>query len=292
MIDDLTNSLRSLLEGSTGLESVTIALERPDDTYRPSNDTLNLFLYDVRENAELRSNEPVTERSEGRYIVRPAPARLACSYLVTAWSEHGDADDVGVLAQQRLLGTVLATLLARPVLPATELSGDLKNTRYPVSLMTARSDLVRDPAEFWSAIGGKLRPSVTVTATIAIEATVQAPSGALVSTSELRVRPPIYAPATVSEYAVDAPTAVPEYAIGGTVRSERDKSALDRAVLTLRETGRSAVSNANGQFVLSPLPAGSYTLMGSCKGFATVTRAIEVPGGTPNAFDVELPPSS
>ena len=36
-------------------------------------------------------------------------------------------------------------------------------------MMTAQTDGLKEPAEFWTAIGNKLRPSLTVTVTIGME---------------------------------------------------------------------------------------------------------------------------
>src|SRR6266550_4331337 len=89
MIQDLSQTLRTLLtkaaELSSPLKGAQIVFDRPSDSFAPQQTTVDLFLYDVRENAELRSNEPTITRSNGQATVTPPPLRIACSYLVTAW---------------------------------------------------------------------------------------------------------------------------------------------------------------------------------------------------------------
>jgi len=72
MINDLDKTLQVLLERELPPElvspkaktRVTISFDTPDDQFHPSSATLpviDLFLYDLRENLELRSNEWIEE---------------------------------------------------------------------------------------------------------------------------------------------------------------------------------------------------------------------------------------
>ena len=51
-----------------------------------SANALNLYLVDLRENRKLRSNESVRSVENGIVSEEPAPARLDCHYLISAWS--------------------------------------------------------------------------------------------------------------------------------------------------------------------------------------------------------------
>jgi len=67
---------------------VTISFATPDDQFSPTSVTLpaiDLFLYDVRENFDMRSNYWVEERQSNDTTTEKCPAaRLKCSYPVTA----------------------------------------------------------------------------------------------------------------------------------------------------------------------------------------------------------------
>ena len=90
MIDDLTETLREMLRRARPrppLGEALISFERPAENFKPKDQpTVNLFLYDIRENTTLRSNELSIERANGTVTMHRAPLRVACSYLVTAWS--------------------------------------------------------------------------------------------------------------------------------------------------------------------------------------------------------------
>lgn len=190
MIEDLSASLKALfdLDGvPRELAQADVVFDRPDDKFAPSASTLNLFLYDVREDVALRSNEPVrVPRPPDEVSIRPPAMRIACSYLVTAWPVGGPES---ALQEQRLLGLALAVLRGHPILPAQALQGRLKDPPFPVALTFAQDDdALAKPGEFWTAIGGRLRPSMTLRATIAIDAVEPAVIDAhVVTLHEVRV---------------------------------------------------------------------------------------------------------
>ena len=99
MINDLDETLASLLQ--QGLperlaKQIQISFAAPDDQFPPQSVTLpavDLFLYDVRENLELRSSEFYIDRdSDGTAIKTWAPVRVDFSYLITAWPSQSVAD--------------------------------------------------------------------------------------------------------------------------------------------------------------------------------------------------------
>lgn len=69
MFNNLSTTLKAILDDSSLpvlVRNADVAFERPEDSCSPSTPTINLFLYDVRENTELRDNEPVIEGQWGQ----------------------------------------------------------------------------------------------------------------------------------------------------------------------------------------------------------------------------------
>ena len=88
MIQDLSQTLRAILTQPglpTDLSAAQIVFDRPADTFNPSQTSVDLFLYDLRENLELRANDSTLTHANGQVTIVPPPLRLACTYLVTAW---------------------------------------------------------------------------------------------------------------------------------------------------------------------------------------------------------------
>lgn len=189
MIDDLSLSLRALLQQPGGPHELTeahVVFDHPNETFKPSEPTLDLFLYDLRENVELRSAAPQAQPRDGdRFALQRAPLRLVCSYLLTAWPSGG-----GELAllEQRMLGQALVVLRRQATLPAALLQGRLKNQPLPIPLAVAQAG-PKDPHEFWSAIGNRLRPSLGLTATLSIEADDSAELVHRATSHDIRITP-------------------------------------------------------------------------------------------------------
>jgi uncharacterized protein DUF4255/carboxypeptidase family protein len=283
MIRDLSQTLQAILSDPSlaapfpELSRALIAFDRPDDGFKPAQTTVDLFLFDVRENTELRSNEPKIERLNGQAVIHPAPMRLACTYLVTAWPIGGT--DL-VLQEQRLLFQVLQVLSRYPRIPAAFLKGKLVGQEPPLPMMASHPDELKNPAEFWTAIGNKMRASITVTVTISMEAL--APVTAPVARTAL-VRLGERAAAGV-ETLVPA-TTIEFYRIGGKVTS--GGSAVPGAMVAVAGAGLSSRTDGDGEYVLGAIAAGAYTLNIQANG---TTRQVHVtiPAPAGSSYDVQL----
>jgi hypothetical protein len=164
MIDDLDKSLKVLLE--QGIEDLddtrqNVHFDPPDDTFAPVEPAVDLFLYDVRENRELRSNDWQVERNSGTVIKKPPPVRVDCSYLITAWA--GDA-----YSEHRLLGKIMRVLLRHPRLPAEVLQGSLAGQEPPLPTAVLQPGRLQSLGEFWQALGGKPKAALNYTVTIGV----------------------------------------------------------------------------------------------------------------------------
>jgi hypothetical protein len=109
MFHSLDTTLTAILDGATSpsMVNTNVAFDLPSDSYNPDKTTINLFLYDIRENTELRGNEPFIERKDGIATISRPPIRVDCSYLVTAWIEAGVTGEEVILKQHKLLGEAL-----------------------------------------------------------------------------------------------------------------------------------------------------------------------------------------
>ena len=281
MINDLSTTLKAILS-DTSLPSLIheadVAFERPADSFSPNKKTINLFLYDIRENSDLRSNEPLVQSQNGVATISRPPLRVACAYQVTAWIDSSVSGEQAILDQHQLLGEVLRVFSRMPTVDEKFLQGDLKLSLYPVSLATAQADLVRNPAEFWTAMGSKLRPSFTVTATAAMD----------------RAAPPVVEKLTSSaKFTVtDTTTGVAEnsFRIGGTVRDATSHAALASVKLSLVELNVLVTSDPGGHFCFSFLAEGRYTLRAVRTGYRAKSLVIQIPRDSSTSLDIELRP--
>ena len=258
MIDDLSQTLRTILTqgGPEPLKSAQIVFDRPADPFAPQQTTVDLFLYDIREDLELRSNDPVIERMNGRVTTHRPPLRVACSYLVTAWP-GGLTGDAAVLLEQRLLSQTLQVLSGRPTIDPDLLQGSLKGQQPPLPLVTALVDPQKNLSEFWTALGNKLRPSLTVRVTISLADVLAVKPEHMVTVRELhlgeRTSPDEekIVPATREELIL--------IGIGGRV-TNADNVPVSGATVTLRELDLRTTTDVEGRYKLSVRQPGAYTL--------------------------------
>ena len=174
MINDLDMTLEKLLENELPpdlVSQITISFATPDDQFPPTSVTLpavDLFLYDVRENRQLRDNDWIVERrSDGTTNKRRSPVRVECSYLVTAWAS--DSSTTPALDEHRLLSEVMRVLLRHPTLPPAVLQGSLQGQSPPLPAVTLQPGRLQSLGEFWQALGGKPKAALNYTVTFGVE---------------------------------------------------------------------------------------------------------------------------
>jgi Pvc16 N-terminal domain/Carboxypeptidase regulatory-like domain len=177
VIDDVDLTLRRLLEDKVPRPRTpfVVRFDQPSDQWEPTAGlNLNVYLYDVRENLELRDPVPRLQvEPDGVAIRRLPPARINLFYVVTAWSGVTQRLEPQVLEEHRLLADVLRTLLSYPTLPRDVLQGSLVGQEPPLPTLVAQmgEGLPHPPAEFWSALQSPMRPSLNLIVTIALQPT-------------------------------------------------------------------------------------------------------------------------
>lgn len=194
MIHDLDRTLEELLKldlPQSIVEQVTISFATPNNQFPPASVPLpavNLFLYDVRENRELRGGERVVERRpDGTATLTRPPVRIDCSYLVTAWPS--DASNTPALDEHKLLGAVMLVLLRHPTLPEVVLQGSLAGQDLPLPTSALQPGHLQNLGEFWQALGGRPRAALNYTVTLALQVAAPEEVGPVVTGRKLVMEP-------------------------------------------------------------------------------------------------------
>ena len=282
MIRDLSETLRRILT-QTGLPSelaaARIVFDCPTEPFNPSQTTVDLFLYDIRENVELRSNEPIVERLNGQARIHRPPMRVACSYIVTAWPKGGAEL---ALQEHRLLSQVLQVLSQYPTIPEDFLQGSLAGQEPPLPMMASQADGLKNPAEFWTALGSTLRPSLIVTATIAMDV-LKPEIVPMVITEDIRLG----ARTSPDEEKISPETLEEFFRIGGQVTDAADAPVANATVM-LVEPGLTTETDTDGRYSLGSIKSGIYTLRVQSGDAAPHERGITVPASSGSNYDVKL----
>jgi hypothetical protein len=161
MIHEVDDALRRLVkdEALRGTD-IEVAFDAPtkDWSARRNAPTINLYLYDIREDMRRRSRGLVNEyRTDGTVAARHLPPRyVKLSYLLTAWTQRPEDE-------HRLLSALLACLLRHESVPPGLLAGSLVDLGLPVPMTVALPPPEdRAFADVWTALGGELKPSLDV----------------------------------------------------------------------------------------------------------------------------------
>lgn len=312
----LDNLLRHLLmDGVTGLREVTtppgprVPVREEQVGFRPPNDTwvadvqslrlnaLNVFLVDLRENRKLRSNERERGVEGGVAYNDPAPARLDCHYLITAWSPIDKITPLvePVIDEHQLLYEVAEVLLRAGALNPSQVypPGSAALNAWPPRFREVDLPVVIGPpegfpklAEFWGTMGSKQpwKPVLHLVVTLPV-ALLRESSGPMVTTR-------------ITEYRqVDRPDSTEVWVqIGGQVLDARTDPQSAKPVVdawvqletTVGEALQTTRTNELGRFTFVNVRAGSYVLRASAVGLGEVARAgVEIPAAT-GEYDLQF----
>ena len=94
---------------------------------------LNVYLFEIRENRKLRSNSHTRQIENGIAHDTPAPPRIDCHYLITAWSPATVTPAIEpTLDEHTLLYEVTAALMdQQSLVPAKHLCAKAPSVRLP-----------------------------------------------------------------------------------------------------------------------------------------------------------------
>jgi hypothetical protein len=276
MFHDLDSTISQILNDPAApadLFNADVSFITPDQNFTPAQATVNLFLYEVKENRELRDPAPIIEKNGDIFIRKEPPLRVDCSYIVTAWSNA--VGDARVVEEHRLLAQALLWLSRFPTIPSDKLQGSLANQPYPPPTMVAQMDPNKNAGDFWFALGIPPRPAFYLVVTIAMDLglTIEGP---LVTTRFTNV---------------EAGTGAEEEQwaqIGGRVATAGGVGIAD-ALVDMLGAGLRARSDADGRYSFVRAPLGAHSIRVVATGFQPKTQPLTVPG-KPEDYDVILTP--
>ena len=160
MIAQVDDALHEIVTGEALSGSdLDVVFDAPtkDWAARRNAPTVNLYLYDIREDLRRRPSGMLEERDADSGLVvmrRPAPRFFKLSYLVTAWTQRPEDE-------HRLLDSLLRAFLKYDALPSHLVKGALaepgEHVKVTIGLPPPED---RAFADVWSALGGELKPSL------------------------------------------------------------------------------------------------------------------------------------
>jgi hypothetical protein len=261
MIHDVDETLRRLLATELARmprcpihhpDQITFDAPSVAEAVQDGEAHVNLYLHDVRENVEMRdeSFRVTSNFSEGRAYRQRAAVRLDLGYLITVYAGDDPA------TEHRLLADVLGVLLRHMAAPEEYLAGLLEGQgRQSLLLAVAQPDHVAnaDPPALWQALGGRLRPALSLVAT--------APFNPFETVYTKMVREAVVGLAPGAE--TEAPRSPREMgrriSAAGIVLEQETGQPLAGAEVRVVGRDEQTTTDAQGLFYLVNLPAGEHT---------------------------------
>ncbi|GAA2057340.1 MULTISPECIES: DUF4255 domain-containing protein [Streptomyces] len=176
MIHEVDEALRGLLRAEViAGGQIAIVFEAPTREWaaKVNAPTVNLYLYDIREDMRRRERGLHNEYNEAGVIVarRRPPRYFKLSYLITAWTKRPEDE-------HRLLSSLLISLLRHDALPAAHLPGALAELGIAIPMTIALPPPEdRSFADVWSALGGELKPSLDLVISVPVTESPVYPAG-------------------------------------------------------------------------------------------------------------------
>lgn len=275
MFDELDDALRRFIIHELPIKNgeIEIAFEQPNRQWsgRLSRPTINLFLYDVRENIKLRQAQLEWEnerRGNGGssklsevVVARRRPARVDLHYLISVWTSV-------VEDEHRLLGRILLMLLRRPELPDELVPPYLRAAGLSATIKAAQYEELTNPSDLWGAMDNLQHPSLTCTVTVAIPLhEYEVPPVRVVETH--------LGPVSDALHPSGQENFRQSFTIGGTIRSAKPLANPQVSVL---ERALKVNVQGDGRFTIAALDAGEYTLEIRAEGRTPRRYRVAVPG--------------
>src|SRR5690242_6568989 len=161
MIHEVDEALRRLVrEEALDGSDVDVVFDAPtkDWAARRNAPTVNVYLYDIREDLRRRERGWSEQRGPDGVVVarKPSPRYFKLSYLVTAWVQRPEDE-------HRLLDSLLRAFLRYDAIPQDMVTGPLAEPGLVVPLLVGLPPPEdRAFADVWSALGGELKPSLDI----------------------------------------------------------------------------------------------------------------------------------
>jgi hypothetical protein len=163
VIHEVDKALRIVIGGAPKVpEGLRINFETPTSSWSSGLDgtpTVNLFLYDIREDTKQRKVGQTPMRNDRNRIVgwRPPPRIYKLSYIATCWAGATEAE-------HEMLGWLLQTLSGIKQLPAHSLTGSLAIWGLAAMEVSQPTPDQRPPPGSLTAltVSGEARPNLDI----------------------------------------------------------------------------------------------------------------------------------
>lgn len=231
---------------------------------------INLYLFDVKENTQLRQNE--WDRSDGNSGVvtkQKPPVRMDLYYMITFYCKNFTENYKNELMEHHLLSYVLAIVYDYAFIPENpylqnNLSGISPVPKIPIEAVHPKFLEEQGGFQIWSALEQSPRPAVYIKVTVPIELKSEFTATAVL--------------AKILKYETPLPETF--FQLGGIVTDNASEvSPISGADVNLLDSGGNVVdtksTDKKGKFLFKSVVDDNYTIKADAEGFQKKTIVID-----------------
>jgi hypothetical protein len=283
MIADLDETIRQLLIKDLPVKNgeIDIKFEQPKREWsaRLSKPTVNLFLYDLRENNLLRQHQWDQIREEKGTVTRKRSSmQLDCFYMLTTWA--ADMED-----EHHLLTRSLMALFRYPIIPEDRLVGSMQHPKFEIQTRLAAYDRLTNPAELWASLDNEMRPSISYIVSMALDPW-QEITGPAVRSVTFRTGQ-ANAPDNNKHLREDGAGVNVVYFGGTVLDKDIEFKPLVGVQVAIKGTGLFTTTDQRGHYLLGGLPPGEYTLVVWPSSGRPVEKKVKLPASD-DEYDIRI----
>ena len=175
MISLIDGAIEDFFREEASLSVADISFQIPTKAWSSGLEKapINLYLFDIRENTELRKNEWETvTRSDSTVTQQKPPARVDLFYMITAYSDK--EKNAKIFEEHQLLSRMLAVVHNFAFIPEDpylidNLPGISPIPKIPIEAVHPKFLDEQGGFQLWSAIDQFLKPAVYIKVTVPIE---------------------------------------------------------------------------------------------------------------------------
>lgn len=273
MLHDLDETIKQILynEGKLSRDDIDIVFDQPTGEWAAGlrGPTINLYLYDIRENLELRNTSEITVERMPNGIARRKfpPRRIDINYLVTVWARNPEDE-------HQLLWRILETFLHHGHIDPETTVGGVRDQPFTMPVRIALpSDAVRNMPDLWGVMENQLKPSINLMITLALD-----PRRGIEAPMVLQTRMSFGQMDPQTRH-IEPLDDVEIYHIGGRVM-QKDEPVGSGVKVRLMDPFREVYTDVDGRYVFVALRPGKYDV------------EVEQDGKKPKNFSIEVPTAS
>lgn len=281
MIDSVSDTLKNFFIGEYekifGSDRPNFVIGIFNDNKIPTCDSIALFLYEIYENKEYRSNQMQSTVDFGtmKESSSPPPIMITLNYIVTAWcgnDKYSLTDEEKQRYEQKILGNTMIVAISNPCINEEYIVESIKYEEY-LPILLLHKDEKLQISDMWTQL--KCMPKVFFLLSVNVWAKPivkeQTPTALMTQVSAGFLTGKYGEFDNIIRFDRNNEEMDKVASFSGKVLDVDDNNKpIDKACVIVKELGRVGISQSDGTFTICGIEPGKYKLEVYADGYNSV----------------------